>query len=185
MRSRKRQASKGKKINPTFFVFCEGKTEELYIKYLKSKYRIPFEIDTQIAKNKIKENYIKSYKKNKFTHKKDKTFLLYDIDAPKMLEKLKAIPDTILLASNPCIELWYLLHYKNQNAGVNCAYCNKELKNRNKEYSKTKLDNKLRQHLNDNQEKALKRAKKLKYYNNPSTTIFLLIEALEKVKKDR
>ncbi len=184
MSRRKRQASKGKKIKPTFFVFCEGKTEELYIKYLKSKYRIPFEIDTQIAKNKIKENYIKSYKKNRFTHKKDKTFLLYDIDAPKMLEKLQAISDTILLASNPCIEFWYLLHYKNHTSNVNCIYCNKELKNRNKKYDKTILDTHLKEYLNKNQDKAINRAKKLKYYNNPSSTIFLLIEELEKVKKD-
>ena len=109
---RERRAPKGKKMKPTFFVFCEGKTEELYVKYLKSKYRIPIEIDTQIAKNGINKNYIKNYKKGKFTHQKDKTFLLYDLDVPKMLEKLQTIPNTILLASNPCIELWFLLHFK-------------------------------------------------------------------------
>ena len=184
MSNRKRRAPLGKKMKPTFFVFCEGKTEELYVKYLKAKYRIPFEIDTQIAKNKIKENYIKGYKKNKFTHTKDKTFLLYDIDAPRMLEKLQQIPDTILLASNPCIELWYLLHYKNVNAELNCSACNKELEKRNGRYEKTTLDEKLKDHLNKNQDKAVNRAKKLKHYDNPSSTIYLLIEELEKVKKD-
>jgi len=184
MSRRKRQASRGKKIKPTFFVFCEGKTEELYIKYLKSKYRIPFEIDTQIAKNKIKESYIRNYKKNKFTHKKDKTFLLYDIDAPMMLNKLLAIKDITLLASNPCIELWYLLHYKNQNASIDCKFCNKELTKRNRGYVKTVLDTKLEGHLDDNQLKAINRAKKLTHYNNPSSTIYLLIEELENVKKD-
>jgi RloB-like protein len=184
MSSRKKRISRNKKMKPTFFVFCEGNTEVRYVKHLKSKYRVPFEIDTKIAKNKIKENYIKSYKKNKFTHKKDKTFLLYDIDAPKMLDKLQTIPNTILLASNPCIEFWYLLHYKNHKASVNCNYCNKELKNSNKKYDKTILDTRLKAYLNKNQDKAVERAKRLKHYNNPSSTVYILIEALEKAIKE-
>ena len=66
---RHRSSPKGKKIKPTFFVFCEGKTEELYVKFLKSQFRIPILIDSKIAKNGINENYIKGYKKGKFTHK--------------------------------------------------------------------------------------------------------------------
>jgi hypothetical protein len=34
---RKRVESRGKKINPHFWVFCEGKTEEAYVAFLKSK----------------------------------------------------------------------------------------------------------------------------------------------------
>lgn len=37
--SHKIRKSKGKQINPTFFVFCEGKTEEQYIEYLRSKFK--------------------------------------------------------------------------------------------------------------------------------------------------
>ncbi len=181
MSKRKRTASRNKKMKPTFFVFCEGKTEEIYIKFLRSKYRIPFEIDTQIAQNRINEKYIKAYKKNKFTHKDDKTFLLYDIDAPKMLEKLQKIPDTILLASNPCIELWFLLHLKNQTANLNCKSCIKELENQNKNYSKTILNLNFKEQLNKNTEKAVNRAKKLNCYNNPCSYVFLLIEELEKL----
>lgn len=33
--ARKRRAPKGKKMNPTFFVFCEGETEEAYVRLLK------------------------------------------------------------------------------------------------------------------------------------------------------
>ena len=49
---RSRRPPKGKKIKPTFFVFCEGKTEEQYIKLLKSHYRIPIEIDSKNADHK-------------------------------------------------------------------------------------------------------------------------------------
>ena len=180
---RSRRPSKGKTIKPTFFVFCEGKTEELYVKYLKSKYRIPIEIDTQVAKNGINKNYINSYKKGKFTHKKDKTFLLYDLDAPKMLEKLQQIPGTILLASNPCIELWYLLHLKEQKAEIDCNACNKEIEKQNGQYSKTKIDEKLKSILDTKYLKAINRTKKLETFKNPSSTVYLLIEALEEVKK--
>jgi len=119
--ARKRGASKGKKMKPTYFVFCEGKTEALYVKFLKNQYRVPIIIDSKVAKNRIDEKYIKSYKKGKFTHKKDKTFLLYDLDAPKMLQKLQSINSAILLVSNPCIELWSLLHIKEQKANICCA----------------------------------------------------------------
>ena len=183
--SRKRQAPKGKKMKPTFFVFCEGKTEELYVKYLKSKYRIPFEIDTQIAQNKITSKYVKNYKTNKFTHENDKTFLIYDLDAPMMLEKLQQIEDTILLASNPCIELWYLLHFKEQKADINCQKCNKKLEKQNSTYSKTLIDEKLRKQLDNKQIKAVNRAKKLSNFGNPSSSIYLLIDELEKVKLEQ
>jgi len=182
--SRKRQSPKGKLMKPTFFVFCEGKTEELYVKYLKSKYRIPFEIDTQIAQNKITSKYIKNYKKSKFTHPKDKTFLMYDLDVPKMLDKLQKIEGTTLLASNPCIELWYLLHYKEQKAEISCLLCNKELKKRNGNYTKTIIEAKLKDQLKTKQQKAVNRANKLKKYGNPSSNIYLLIEELEKVRMD-
>jgi hypothetical protein len=184
MSNRNRRIPQGKKMKPTFFVFCEGKTEELYVKYLKSKYRIPFEIDTQISKSRISEKYIKAYKKTKFTHPKDKTFLLYDIDVPTMLKRLQEISQTTLLASNPCIELWFLLHYKNQTANVDCRYCIQELKNRNKTYSKTVLDIRLKTHFDNNLKKAESRAKKLKHYDNPSTTVYLLIKELEKLSEE-
>ncbi|MEN8122149.1 MAG: RloB family protein [Bacteroidota bacterium] len=182
---RSRRPSRGKEIKPTFFVFCEGKTEELYVKYLKSKYRIPIEIDTQVAKNGITSKYIKGYKNGKFTHKKDKTFLLYDLDAPKMLERLQQIPGTILLASNPCIELWYLLHLKEQKAEIDCNACNKEIKKQNGQYSKTKIGENLKSILDTKYLKAINRAKKLETFKNPSSTVYLLIEALEEVKKER
>lgn len=76
--TRKRTASKGKKINPHFWVFCEGETEEAYVSFLRSRYRIPITIVSKIVGNKINERFIKSYKKGKPTHEKDKDFLMYD-----------------------------------------------------------------------------------------------------------
>ena len=79
--NRNKRISKPRKINPTYFVFCEGKTERSYIEYLRAKYRLPIHIDFQIAKS-ITEKHISSYKKNKANHLKDKIYLVYDLDVP-------------------------------------------------------------------------------------------------------
>jgi len=178
--SRKRSKSRGKKINPTYFVFCEGKTEEEYINLLKSEYRIPsIVIDTKIKVSDITSRYINSYKRSKTSHPKDKTFLFYDLDVPETLEKLKKIKNATLLVSNPCIELWFLLHYKTQQAETDCDHCSRELRNRNDRYKKGQIDNKLESKLIDKKADAIKRAKNLLPYLNPSTTVFRLIELLD------
>ena len=61
---------------------------------------------------------MKSFLKGRPTSSKDKTFLLYDIDVDGIPDKLKKIKNTTLLVSNPCIELWFLLHFKNQTANI-------------------------------------------------------------------
>lgn len=181
---RKRQASKGKKIKPHFWVFCEGKTEEAYICYLRSKYRVPIEIVSKVAGDDINERYISNFKKGKPTHAKDIDFLLYDADVKVVLEKLRKIKSTTLLISNPSIELWFLLHYKNQTAHTNTSYCSQELSKRNrKDYKKGVIDDKLKEKLDSKNCEACKRAKKLSIPGNPSSNIYELIEILEKVIK--
>lgn len=181
--ARKRRNPKGKKINPTLFVFCEGETEESYINLLKAEYRIPsIIIHARIGGNNITENYIQNYKKDKPTHEKDITFLLYDLDVPTMLQRLSQINNCLLLVSNPCVELWFLLHYKNQTSSTNNAYCSKELINRNKSYKKGLIDNKLKDKLVTKRNDAIKRAKNLTEYDNPSSTVYQLIEILDGLK---
>ena len=174
--------SKGKKIKPTFFVFCEGESEDVYVSHLRSCYRIPIEIVSKIAGNSITQKYINSTLKHRPKHPKDKHFLLYDIDAPKMLEKLKSIKNSILLASNPCFELWYILHFCNQTAYINTNDCINKLEENCREYKKGKIPNKLKIKLTESVKKAIERAKKKDLYNNPSTSVYLLIEELNKVK---
>lgn len=181
--ARRRSKSKGKRINPTLFIFCEGYTEESYINLLKTEYRIPsIHIHPKIGKNDITTEYINNYKKNKPTHEKDINFLFYDLDVPTMLQRLSKINDCILLVSSPSIELWFILHYKNQTANTNNAYCLKELKNRNSTYKKGLIDKKLKEKLVSKREDAVKRAKKLTKFQNPSSTVYKLIEILNKLK---
>jgi len=181
---RGREEPRGKKINPTLFVFCEGDTEVAYVNMLRSHYRLPsIQIDSKVSGHNITSQYIENYKRDKPTHEKDVDYLMYDLDVSDILDKLRAIDGYTLLLSNPCIELWFLQHYKNQTAHANCDYCCKELKNRNKAYEKGAIDKKLKEKLIAKVDAAVKRVKKLTDYENPSSSIYLLIEKLNDLKK--
>jgi hypothetical protein len=183
--SQNKRIPKGKEINPTFFVFCEGETEEAYIGYLRTKYRLPILIDAKIAGNRITNKYIHNYKKNKPNHPKDKTFLVYDLDVPEILERLKAIKNTVLLCSNPCFELWYLLHTQEQKAEITSAVCLQKLKKHLPNYSKGFFNNELKNKIEERQAKAVSRAAKLTEFKNPSSQLFVFIIEIEKVKKQK
>ena len=183
--SRNRRIPKGKVINPTFFVFCEGETEEAYICYLRSKYRLPLLIDSKIAGNRITEKYIHNYKKNTTNHPKDKTYLVYDLDVPEMLGKLRAISGTILLTSNPCFELWYLLHLQEQRTELTGIDCITKLRQHLPKYNKGTFNDELKNLVSKNQLKAVNRAGKLNKFQNPSSQLFELIKEMEEVKKQK
>jgi len=83
--------SKGKEIRPTFFVFCEGESEEAYISFIRRIYRVPFTIKSKVAKNSISQEYVSRILKPLQKHEKDKYFLMYDLDVREMLEKLRQL----------------------------------------------------------------------------------------------
>ncbi len=181
--STKRNPPKGKKINPHFWVFCEGATEEAYVSFLRSKYRVPIEIVSKIVGNRLNSRYINEFKRGKPTHTKDKDFLMYDADVSETLKNLQQIKSAILIASNPSIELWFLLHYKNQVACISTKDCIRELCNRNRnQYKKGLIDAKLGNKLNENYEKASEQAKGLQLFSNPSSNIYIFVEELINAK---
>ena len=177
-----RRTSKGKMMNPTFFVFCEGETEEAYVKYLRSSYRLPIEIDPKIAGSDISNEHIAEYKNHKSVHPKDKTFLIYDWDVEVIQQRLHKIKNTHLLSSNPCFELWYLLHCQSQTASLRSEECISKLRNHINNYKKGALDDKLKSKIINNKDKSISRAKGLTEFTNPSTTVYKLIEELDAIK---
>lgn len=178
-----KRISKGKTINPTFFIFCEGESEEAYIKYLRSTYRLPIEIDTKVAGNRITDKYISNYKKQKTIHPKDKTFLMYDCDVDAVIQKIQRIKNVRLLCSNPCFEFWYLLHCHKQAASLTSDNCISKLRVYIKHYKRGILDDKLKSKIIENQNKAISRAKTLEEFSNPSTSVYKLIEELDLIKQ--
>jgi hypothetical protein len=153
---------------------------------LRSKYRIPIEIVSKVAGTRISKDYITRYKQGKPKDDKDRNFLIYDADVPETLSRLKSVVDALLLASNPSIELWFLLHYKNQTASITTKECVKELSNRNKtNYQKGVIDKKLVEKLNGKCSDACKRAKALTLYENPSTNLNKFVEILEETSNQK
>jgi hypothetical protein len=69
-------------------------------------------------------------------------------------------------------------------AHISTNECIKELSNRNRNtYKKGILDERLRTRLAGHYSEACKRARNLTLYENPSSNMFLIIEAMEEAKK--
>lgn len=123
-------------MNPTFFVFCEGKTEAAYVDLLRRSFRVPVEIIARVSDSNISQPYIDRCKRERFTTSDDKTFLMFDLDVPGMLQHLSKIKGAILLLSNPCIEYWFMPHYNDANREMSSAECLALLISKDTEYSK-------------------------------------------------
>lgn len=181
--ARKAKQPKGKKMNPTFFVFCEGKTEAAYVDLLRRSFRVPVEIVARVSDSNISRPYIDRCMRDRFTTPGDKTFLMFDLDVPGMLEHLKKITNVTLLLSNPCIEVWFLLHYGDVNREISTAECLSLLKNKDSEYSKGSFPAMMRRILIENIEGATARANQKIVYRNPSSTVHLLTDEIMKNRK--
>ena len=176
---RKVRISKGKQMKPNFFVFCEGETEIAYVKFLRSLYRVPIQVIPKKGKSNISEDFIEKSKNEYVQTDQDKVFLMYDLDVDGMLEQLQKIPNAELIVSNPCVELWFLLHYQEQKTEISSDKCIKKLQKVSKEYKKGTLSEEEKDVLAKNKDLALERAKKLVEFQNPSTTIHRLLDLLK------
>lgn len=176
---RKVRVSKGKRMKPNFFVFCEGETEIAYVKFLRSLYRVPIQVIPKKSKSNISEDYIERSKNEYVRTGQDRVFLMYDLDVDGLLEHLLKIPNAELLVSNPCIELWFLLHYQEQKVEITSEKCIQKLHKVTKGFRKGGLSEEEKKVLAENRDLAVDRAKKQAEYHNPSTTVFKLLEKLE------
>ena len=170
---------KGRSVRPTFFVFCEGETEEEYVRFLRSRFRVPIEIDASVTGQGLTKEHIERYKRGKTTMNKDRDFLIYDLDRPEIISKLESIPDVTVIATNPCFELWYLLHYTDQRAAITSEDCIKKLMKANPKYRKGHIDNALYKILVENMDIAIGHSVSLSAHNNPSSDVPQLIAALK------
>ncbi len=103
---------------------------------------------------------------------------MFDLDVEGMLERLHNVSNVTLLVSNPCIEFWFLLHYKDYKTELTTENCIKELLVFSGKYTKGILSEQEKQILSDNMTDAIRRSMKLKKHKNPSTTIYQFIEIL-------
>ena len=173
--------SRGKTMKPNFFVFCEGKTEINYVKFLRSVFRVPIQVIAKKSDSNISVDFIERSKRGFVLTRNDQTFLMFDLDVEGMMEHLQKIPQATLLVSNPCIELWFLLHFKGIDKETTSGGCLRMLKAHSPQYEKGALTELEKRILVENMAKAIERAKKLEDFKNPSSLVYRLIEAMERV----
>jgi hypothetical protein len=183
---KKRNNKPSKEMKPVFLVFCEGPSEETYIDFLRKKYRLPVKVIPHITGISISPGVLQRYIKAEQIGDKDTitSFLMYDLDVDIIAEKLAACKGSISIASNPTIELWYLLHIREQTATISTYNCIALLKKSDPawaSYKKGYLSETQKQQLWDNLVAASARAKQLPEGENPSSSVFRLIEAMEEV----
>ena len=195
---RKRNVREPKKI---ILIVCEGETEKKYFNTFRTRYRnnnIKIHTDfilqndsiNLIKFTKTKRSLVKDFDANE----KDCAWCVFDVDnnTDKVLKKVNdfAKKANIEIAlSNPCIELWFLLHYKEVHSQISVQDSLSKLKEFIPNYKKGKIDYTI---LSKNTQKAISNAKKLNKTHeknqidlittksNPSTQVFKLIESIDK-----
>ena len=183
--ARKERTSKGRTMIPNYFVFCEGDTEVTYVEMLRAYYRLPIHIIAKKTLLNITPALVERCKTAYIQTKNDQTYLMYDLDVTTMLDRLQKVSNATLLCSNPCFELWLLLHYADIRSELTSEECVKRLTTFIHQYKKGVLNISDTQFLIQNMPVATERAKRLSAYGNPSSTGYLLLEELESKKMNK
>lgn len=222
-----------RKINPTIVIVCEGKnTEPGYFNLFKTRYvNVNVEIPDKksCGKNKSKKTdplslvqKAEEYKRNKYEIREedgDRVWCVFDVDINynsdnAIKSRIDEINKAKILAnskniklgiSNPCFELWYLIHFEYTTANLKdydsvIERLNKYIIN----YDKSKCPIKYDENYKKLMETAILNAKKLKTHHqlsgknihiesgnisikdlvesNPYTNLWQLIGYMEKVE---
>ena len=153
---------------------------------LRQKYRLPVKVISRITGLKISPSVVQRIIQAEKIGPGDiiKSFLMYDLDTKGIAERLAGCKNSICIASNPSVELWFLLHSREQNAAITAGSCIEKLKKLDSDwenYRKGALSEKQKLLLWGNRGAACARAKYLPDGENPSSSVFRLIEAMDDV----
>ena len=178
----RRSKSTQRKMRKIALVICEGESEMAYLNLLKQWFHSPIKVIPHIEGTKISPDLVNNRIDEHKISDDDEIypFIMYDMDVPEINEKL-CLCNAELLGSNPCFEIWLLLHTKDftQSLGTN-AVINELMKSASVwyHYQKSKFSETQKKFLKENTEIAITRAKNLEEFKNPSSTIYKLIELL-------
>lgn len=199
-RRKTRRPKKERLTKTTFLIVCEGKeTEPLYFKNFSTELRSKAALDIKggdicgTSPEQLVE-YAVSRKKQRGL---DQVWAVFDHDGrpeeelQKALRKAKAEKINIAF-SNPCFELWFLIHYRDHTRCETCDNIISTLTNDHlPPYEKSKD---VYKELPDNsQELACSRAEELRKKHegdgnskceNPSTSVDMLIKSFPPIDKE-
>lgn len=178
----KRKQMPARKMKPVFLVICEGQSEAAYIELLKQMYRSPVKVIADVIGTGISKLLVnRKVREVKLTpHDQVKVFLVYDMDVETINRKIEEC-DCSKILSNPCFEIWYLLHSKKVSRRLETDECLKFLKNSSQiwaNYDKGKLTDSQKAFLKSNMATAVTNAKQLNENSNPSSSVYRLVEEL-------
>ncbi len=190
---------------PLILIVCEGlKTEPLYFHGIRIRKRIPetrIKIVTSKECNGTDPLTLVRCAKDVFEEMKadglvyDEIWVVFDHDDHQTIEQAMdmAKGNSFNVAfSNPCFELWYLLHYDRQTAHIHRVDCAKQLRATGRLDGYVKGRPSVYEELRHLQSTAIENARHLRERHdnngdlptsNPSTTVDLLVEFLEKINK--
>jgi len=195
--------TEGKKTEPIYFNFKKEQIEEK----LRQR-RIKIEINKNYKGGYNTKSLVKLAidfiaDKNKFDPELDECWVVFDkddFDRNFNSAINKALKNGLMVAySNEAFELWFLLHFNFMNSAIKRDIYNKKIEENYKKetgdkkykYNKTSGVLPLINLIKDREKNAIRNAKKLleQFKNeasfvkkNPSTTVHLLIERLNKLK---
>jgi len=195
MTSRRKKKSQLKNPHKKIIIAMEGnKTEpdyfnKLKIEYKKSKLIIPLDRLNTNSDPKHVINQLNDYKKDNDIDVLDELWLIIDTENPdnRSQELLSEIADECetknyrLGMSNPCFEIWLILHYEDSDSISKTAKCG-ELKTKWKEIKHNKRQNK--ENILDFLTIAVNNAEKLdidkttRYPNTIGTRVYKLIKSI-------
>lgn len=190
-RSRKRNPSRSPK--PKITVVCEGTlTEPRYLKrYFHEERR---DLIVEIDGNSVDpSSLVRKEKKMKMNQKRnrdsysenDQIWVMFDVDGNNINTAIKMAEDNGIpyVFSNPCFELWALLHFCDQDAPITTKDCQSKLRRVMPDYSsRNKIFDydALQQHYAETRERALRlcdrRQEEGTLRGNPSTNVVDLLE---------
>ena len=183
---RSRRFSRPVRPREVFLVLCEGETEKAYIEILKRHYRLPIVVKTKVSGAGITERLVRQYVKEISIDKTDicRVFYVYDCDVEAVRDKIVRLDGTAIL-SNPCIELWFVLHAKDHRSHISSGTIVKHLQSSHpiwNSYCKGKITPEQAGFLLSQRAEAAKRASTLSWPDNPSSNMTVFIDALESAK---
>lgn len=175
-----------REIRPTYLIVCEGKvTEKEYLSDLRISETIP--IDLQFIAGAVPKTLVERAvgEVGRNTGLYDEAWVIFDIDEhPNVAAALDQAyaNDLKVVVSNPCFELWALLHFEYHSAAIHRKDLHKLCVKRMPGYVKELPFSE----LSPLYETALSNAKRLNAWHatrgttgaNPSTNVYELTESI-------
>jgi hypothetical protein len=199
-----KRKSRNKEPNPFVLIVCEGgETEPIYFDELRQNRRLQKELIEIVGGKKCGTDPwgIVKYARRKKREKKsessfsyDSVWCVFDCNSHDPVNRSRAfnqaeVNQINIAYSNPCFELWYLLHYQEQAAYIERDKCISELKKHIPDYNKAKTG--LYLMLFDQQDTAIRNAEELRLRHigngnqeteNPSTGVGKLVQYLNEIE---